>query len=56
MATTTLPAGIAVSFGNTPQGNLSETRLSAQNSRITLQATSKIGIATRSFRISNFVM
>ncbi len=39
--------GIATSFGtipfgNTPQGNLSETKFSAQNSRITLQATSKL--------------
>jgi hypothetical protein len=31
-----------IPFGNTPQGNLSETRFSAQNSRITLQATSKV--------------
>jgi hypothetical protein len=38
--------GLGTSFGtipfsNTPQGSLSETRLSAQNSRITLTATSK---------------
>ena len=43
-------SGIATSFGtipfaNTPQGGLSETRLSAQSSRITLQATSKVGRA-----------
>jgi hypothetical protein len=40
--------GLGTSFGtipfaNTPQGGLSETRLSTQNSRITLQATSKVG-------------
>jgi hypothetical protein len=43
--------GIGTSFGtipfsNTPQGNLSETRFSTQNSRITLQATSKVGKAS----------
>jgi hypothetical protein len=32
-----------IPFGNTPQGNLSETKLSAQNSRVSLQATSKLG-------------
>jgi hypothetical protein len=42
--------GLPTSFGtipfeNTAQGGLSETRFSAQNSRITLQATSKIGQA-----------
>lgn len=42
--------GIGTSFGtipfnNTPQGHLSETRLSAQNSRLTLQATSTVGRA-----------
>ena len=41
-------SGIGTSFGtipfdNTPQGNLSETRFSTQNSRLTLQATSKVG-------------
>ena len=40
--------GIATSFGtipfgNTPQGNLSETKLSAQNSRLSMQATSPLG-------------
>ena len=40
--------GIATSFGtipfgNTAQGNLSETKFSAQNSRVSLQATSKLG-------------
>ena len=30
---------------NNPVGNLSETRFSAQNSRLTLQATSKVGSA-----------
>ncbi len=33
----------AIPFGNTPQGNLSETRLTAQNSRIGLLATTKVG-------------
>jgi hypothetical protein len=42
--------GIGTSFGslpfsNTPAGSLSETRLSAQNSRVTLTATSKAGDA-----------
>lgn len=48
--------GIATSFGSipfetttagapNPAGNLSETRFSAQNSRLTLQATSKVGSA-----------
>jgi hypothetical protein len=32
-----------IPFGNTVPGNLSETRFSTQNSRITLQATSKVG-------------
>ena len=32
-----------IPFSNTPTGNLSETRLSAQNSRVTLGATSKAG-------------
>jgi len=41
-------AGIPTSFGtlpfdNTPQGHLSETRFSAQNSRLSLQATSRVG-------------
>lgn len=40
--------GIATSFGtipfgNTPQGNLSEMKMSAQNSRLSLQATSALG-------------
>jgi hypothetical protein len=44
-------SGIGTSFGtipfdNTPQGSLSETRLSTQNSRLTLQATSKVGQAS----------
>ena len=49
-------SGIGTSFGsipfstvaNVPQaaGNLSETRFSAQNSRLTLQATSKVGSAS----------
>ena len=44
-------SGIGTSFGtipfdNTPQGNLSETRFSTQNSRLTLQATSKVGSAS----------
>lgn len=44
-------SGIGTSFGtipfdNTPQGNLSETRFSTQNSRLTLQATSKVGAAS----------
>jgi hypothetical protein len=34
-----------IPFGNTPQGNLNETKLSTQNSRLTLQATSKVGSA-----------
>jgi hypothetical protein len=34
-----------IPFGNTPQGNLEETRFSAQNSRVTLQATSKVAHA-----------
>jgi hypothetical protein len=34
-----------IPFGNTPQGNLSETRLTAQNSRLSLQATSMVGHA-----------
>jgi hypothetical protein len=43
--------GIGTSFGtipfaNTPQGNLSETRFSAQNSRLSLQATSQVGSAS----------
>lgn len=43
-------SGIGTSFGtipfaNTPQGNLSETRFSTQNSRLSLQVTSKIGAA-----------
>ena len=43
--------GIGTSFGtipfdNTAQGNLSETKFSAQNSRLTLQATSKVGSAS----------
>lgn len=42
--------GIGTSFGtfpfdNTPQGHLSENKLSTQNSRITLEATSKVGDA-----------
>lgn len=42
--------GIGTSFGtipfdNTPQGNLGETKMSTQNSRLTLQATSKAGAA-----------
>src|SRR4029078_152220 len=41
-------AGIPTSFGtlpfdNTPQGHLSETRFSAQNSRLSLQATTRAG-------------
>jgi hypothetical protein len=44
-------SGIGTSFGsipfsNTPQGNLTETRFSTQNSRLTLQATSKVGAAS----------
>src|SRR5580765_8513313 len=35
----------SIPFGNTPAGNLSETRLSAQNSRLTLAVTSKVGRA-----------
>jgi len=35
----------ATTAGPNPTGNLSETRFSAQNSRITLQATSKVGNA-----------
>jgi hypothetical protein len=47
---TNLGSGIVTSFGtipfsNTPQGHLSEIRFSAQHSRLTLQATSKIGRA-----------
>ena len=43
-------SGIGTSFGtipfsNTPQGNLTETRFSTQNSRLSLQATSKVGSA-----------
>ncbi len=45
---TNLGSGIGTSFGsipfsNTPQGQLSETRFSAQNSRLSLMATSKVG-------------
>jgi hypothetical protein len=32
-----------IPFGNTPQGNLSELEMSAQNSRVSLQATSTVG-------------
>ncbi|MES1254708.1 MAG: hypothetical protein ABUS56_03815 [Acidobacteriota bacterium] len=35
----------ATTAGLNPNGNLSETRFSAQNSRLTLQATSKVGAA-----------
>src|SRR5262249_11823921 len=50
MRSTNVGSGIATSFGtipfsNTPQGGLGETRLSTQNSRISLQATSKVGKA-----------
>lgn len=50
MRSTNHGSGIGTSFGtipfsNTPQGNLSETRFSTQNSRLTLQATSKVGKA-----------
>jgi hypothetical protein len=43
-----LGSGLGTAFGsvplsNTPQGGLSETRFSTQNSRLTLQATSKVG-------------
>ncbi len=33
----------AIPFSNTPQGRLSETRLTAQNSRVSLTATSQVG-------------
>src|SRR5207244_7754899 len=51
MRSTNHGSGIGTSFGtipfsNTPQGNLSETRFSAQNSRLTLTATSKVGSAS----------
>jgi len=56
MRSTNTGNGIGTNFGafpftklangtNNPTGNLSETRFSAQNSRITLQATSKVGSA-----------
>jgi hypothetical protein len=50
MRSTNHGSGIGTSFGtipfsNTPQGNLSETRFSTQNSRLTLMATSKVGSA-----------
>jgi hypothetical protein len=35
-----------IPFGNTPAGNLSETKFSAQNSRLSLQVTSKWGPAS----------
>src|SRR4051812_7934156 len=34
-----------IPFGNTVQGHMSDTQFSAQNSRLTLQATSKLGTA-----------
>jgi hypothetical protein len=45
---TNVSSGIGTSFGsipfsNTTAGNLSETRFSSQNSRLSLQATSKVG-------------
>jgi hypothetical protein len=50
MRSTNVGSGIGTSFGsipfnNAPQGQLSETRMSAQNSRVSLQATSKVGSA-----------
>jgi hypothetical protein len=35
-----------IPFGNVPAGNLSETKFSAQNSRVSLQITSKVGEAS----------
>src|SRR3954471_5769612 len=51
MRSTNHGSGIGTSFGtipfdNTVQGNLSETRFSTQNSRVSLQATSKVGTAS----------
>src|SRR4249920_1538806 len=45
---TNVGSGMGTSFGsipfsNTAQGRLSETRLTAQNSRLSLQVTSKVG-------------
>ena len=34
-----------IPFGNTVQGNMNDTQFSSQNSRLTLQATSKVGAA-----------
>jgi hypothetical protein len=50
MRSTNVGSGIGTSFGsipfdNAPQGQLSETRMSSQNSRVSLQATSKVGSA-----------
>ncbi len=50
MRSTNVGSGIgtafaSIPFGNTPQGQLSETRLTAQNSRVSLQATTKVGTA-----------
>ncbi len=57
MRSTNTGNGLGTSFGSipftttatgapNPTGNMSETRLSAQNSRLTLQATSKVGSAS----------
>src|SRR5512140_3283668 len=50
MRSTNVGSGIGTSFNtipfeNTPQGNLSETRLTAQNSRLSLAITTKVGAA-----------
>jgi hypothetical protein len=45
-----------IPFANTPQGNLHETRLSSQNSRVNLLVTTKVGEAgVRSFLEIDFV-
>src|SRR6185436_4706874 len=47
---------LSIPFSNTPQGNLHETRLSAQNSRVNLLITSKVGsAAVRAFLEIDFL-
>src|SRR6185295_4663225 len=50
MRSTNVGSGLTTTFGsipfdNTPAGNLSETRFTAQNSRLSLLVTSKVGSA-----------
>ena len=61
MRSTNVGSGLATTFGtipfeNTPQGNLHETRLSSQNSRVNLLVTTKVGAAAvRSFLEIDFL-